>query len=256
MKNLNRIFLFVTLLFSISSEAFTLNSSSDSAYKGWDAKSLTFHFNPANCSADEASIRKAIKDAMDLWNNVPTSYMKLNLGADTSTTSAVAFAGDAPDEGIVIACDTAFNATTDAGESTLAVAAVSSSSTEHRAVYATIIMNSESGATGDISLMTQDQLAVTLAHEMGHVFGLGHSESTISLMYYQNLRSSLTLGQDDIDGITYLYPRNELSGEKPMGCATIESIPPGPPSIGGGMFLLFFFGFAWILTRPMGSSRA
>jgi hypothetical protein len=45
-----------------------------------------------------------------------------------------------------------------------------------------------------------------IAHEIGHALGLGHSEVSEALMYYQIVPKRSTLGQDDIDGITFLYP--------------------------------------------------
>jgi hypothetical protein len=50
-------------------------------------------------------------------------------------------------------------------------------------------------------------------------------------MYYDaTAKGYLGLAQDDIDGITYLYPRNELGQDKIAGCALVKSLPPQPPT--------------------------
>jgi hypothetical protein len=48
-----------------------------------------------------------------------------------------------------------------------------------------------------------------IAHELGHAFGLGHSPVKDSLMYYSTIDLRTNLGADDMDGITYLYPKNQ-----------------------------------------------
>ena len=60
-----------------------------------------------------------------------------------------------------------------------------------------------SNATGWLDI---DTLTVA-AHEFGHMSGLGHSGDNLALMYasYQGARSPL-LGEDDIAGISALYP--------------------------------------------------
>ena len=55
-----------------------------------------------------------------------------------------------------------------------------------------------------------------IAHELGHAFGLGHSPVKDSLMYYATINMRESLGSDDIDGISYLYPK-----QQPMSCGSI-----------------------------------
>ena len=78
-------------------------------------------------------------------------------------------------------------------------------------------------------------------------------------MYYAiGTKAELRLAQDDIDGITWLNPRNEPS-DKVMGCASIQNIHGptigGPGSGGGGSFALLLewamvLGMAWVGSRP------
>jgi hypothetical protein len=80
---------------------------------------------------------------------------------------------------------------------------------------------------------------IIIAHEVGHILGLGHSQDPAALMYYNaGGKAALTLGQDDIDGISYLYPRNELGGDKMMGCALVATPRGAPPPPPGTMMIL------------------
>jgi hypothetical protein len=94
-----------------------------------------------------------------------------------------------------------------------------------------IVLNVDPGGNANISNFSLEQVKIVLAHEMGHLVGLGHSEYETALMYYDiGIKSKLNLGQDDIDGITYLYNRDELSTMKPFGCGSIDAeAPPGGP---------------------------
>lgn len=67
----------------------------------------------------------------------------------------------------------------------------------------------ESYANGEYDVQT------VWLHELGHALGLGHSNVDGSVMepYYEGSRR--TLHQDDIDGITYLYPAGEVD-ESPV----------------------------------------
>ena len=90
---------------------------------------------------------------------------------------------------------------------------------------------------------------------MGHTLGLGHSQDLNALMYYdESLKQNLALAQDDIDGITYLYPRNELGNDKTMGCSTVSLKSP-PPSMGTRISILFMLfapvGLAAYLRRKL-----
>jgi len=44
-------------------------------------------------------------------------------------------------------------------------------------------------------------------HEIGHSLGLGHSDDEDAIMapFYRGYKPNLSLHQDDIDGIRYLY---------------------------------------------------
>lgn len=76
-----------------------------------------------------------------------------------------------------------------------------------------IVVNMNAAAGGNFGLKSTTEREITIAHEMGHLIGLGHTEEVAALMHFSiAAKTNLNLHQDDIDGITYLYGRDELGG--------------------------------------------
>jgi len=72
-------------------------------------------------------------------------------------------------------------------------------------------------------------------HEMGHFFGLGHSEDSSALMYYQYLGGTDgSLRADDINGICTIYPGDHCGCTGPgdcaegLDCVDGACVPPDP----------------------------
>src|SRR5690606_21495045 len=75
-----------------------------------------------------------------------------------------------------------------------------------------------------------------IAHEIGHAIGLGHAEDNQkeALMYFRLVNQRKELGQDDIDGVSFLYPMHVdafglLEGGLLGGCGTIQLNKNEPP---------------------------
>jgi len=56
-------------------------------------------------------------------------------------------------------------------------------------------------------MCTGTNLLQVAIHELGHSLGLGHSDVKESIMapFYRGYKLDVTLHQDDLDGIRYLY---------------------------------------------------
>ena len=247
----------LVLLVASQANAFTLNSQSDSSMKGWDKEELVFKLNSANCPANVESL---INDAMAIWNSVPSSKLKLTLGGTTSTTYAQLSGGTATDIPVII-CDTSFSTHSGLGGNGVAgVAQTSAPPTGGHISYSYLLLNVEPSSTGNVTNFSDVSVSLVIAHEIGHVLGLGHSPDTAALMYFDaSKKKTLSLGQDDIDGITYLYPRNEPS-DKAMGCGLVAASAAsgwwngprgGAPLILGFLMLPIAAAFALRKRRPL-----
>ena len=93
-------------------------------------------------------------------------------------------------------------------------------------------------------------LSKHLAHEIGHAFGLGHTSISDALMFYATMDKRVALGQDDIDGMTYLYPAEQ---PKVLSCGSVNLNSTNHPNWWGGFLvglgLVFLFSKARKLTR-------
>lgn len=222
---MNVILLLLGIFTSIHVSAFTLNSSGDPSFRGWDHTELTFNVNPVNCPAG-MDVPGLINDAVKVWNDVATSNVKISYNG--STTSATY------GNPTTVYCETNFQATTGADQNYVPAAA-SIQTSGHYAVGGLLYLNVSVGQ-GNISRFDRTALLVIIAHEVGHILGLGHSQDASALMYFNATgKAHLTLSQDDIDGVSYLYPRNEFGGDQIMGCglvaATAKTKPPPPGSM-------------------------
>jgi Matrixin len=220
----------IVSLFVFSANAFTLNSTSNSGLQGWNNGEVQIFVNPTSCpsSIDVVSI---VIEAVKVWNNVPTSSVRVSYGGITNSTGI-----SSPP---VVYCVTSFAAFPGADPNSVPGAA-RASAPNGQIVAGDIFLNATSG-NANIANFSTNINTITMAHEIGHLLGLGHSHSVNALMYYDgSYRTKLTLSQDDIDGMSYLYPSDEFKNTKTLaGCGTIavSSLPP-PPS-GKIMMLLF-----------------
>lgn len=217
----------ILALFTSQVSAFTLNYSPAGGYSfgAWQTKSLNFDFNYANCSIPSAQVEAAIQDALSVWNGIPSSSLSVKLGSAVATTPTQAKTPGSSGNPIVV-CDPNFSANTGAdGNFVPAAASITYADAEHHITNAVLFLNSESGKTANISNISVTTLSVIMAHEMGHALGLGHSSDDNALMYYNaSAKTQLSLAKDDVEGMTYLYPRNEFGGSAPLGCNSVKSI--------------------------------
>jgi len=213
--------LFVSiLLISKVAMGFTLGST-NSSQGGWTQRLLVINYNLANCPAT-ISVTTALSEAVKIWNSVATSNLTLAVGGPSSDTPATLSGATATDTPTLV-CDTSFSA--DSGLDGNFAAGVGRFGTIGNTItYGYILLNVEAGKNDNISNFSQTILNIVVAHEIGHVIGLGHSSDQSALMYYNSTgKTTLALAQDDIDGITYLYPRNEPFSDKTFGCGVLTS---------------------------------
>ncbi|RYZ99271.1 MAG: matrixin family metalloprotease, partial [Proteobacteria bacterium] len=187
--------------------------------KGWQKDEINFHFNPAGCSLPAEEIEAAIEDGLRAWNRVPTAKVRLRYEGRTGQSG--------PQDEPLIECSTS------GLDESLGVTRIF---TVNRRIYRGYIqLNSDSSSDSNIANYRGERLAIVLGHEMGHALGLGHSLSEEALMHYTIAgKEQLLLSQDDIDGVSFLYPRRE-PGDGAFGCGTLEALHDGGGAGGSGL---------------------
>lgn len=216
-------FLISILFFTTMANAYTLNNNFGGAFK---TKKVKVYVAP-NTTCSQAGVtvyelQDMIKSAVNnFWNEVPTSSLRLhpdgfsgsvdniNAGRLCSPTDSTCIDGAAGNlipavGGIVIACNSNnFNFN---GANVIAVT-IPNNFSGKKIKGAVILINNTAGSTAFANLSHDDKISV-LAHEIGHAIGLGHAldKNKEALMYYRTVAMRKNLAQDDIDGVSYLYP--------------------------------------------------
>lgn len=219
-----------------STFAFTLNGD-NSDFKGWASGEVKFVLNTSSCPAG-VDLQGLMESSFSVWNNVSGSRLKLSIVGTTSSTSL--------SDPVTVFCVTSMPSAQDE-DSIPGYAALAPSGGYAASGY--LVLNATAGRA-NISRFNQEVLKVIIAHEVGHVIGLGHSHDTHALMYYSgSMKTTLSLSQDDVDGIEYLYPRNELGSDKPLGCGLVKNNHhAGPGNFSKMISILFLLLIPFLLS--------
>lgn len=210
-------FIFLVLGFMCPSVfAYKLLMGQDSAVR-WSEGEATYYVNPSGGPSGSLS---AIKAAMKTWSNVSTSSFEF---VYDGTTESKAYGED---DGSNIVCFGPISTKGLVGENQLwyddMYNVISDSD---------IILNTKHKWSTNGSGDSYDVRSVA-THELGHSLHLGDlygSDDTEKTMYAHGAGKigQRTLHQDDIDGITYLYPSDHIShtGEISVSVYDINDSP-------------------------------
>jgi Matrixin len=228
--------------------AFTLSNSAAAAYKQDTVKVNVAAHSCDNLGVTNDQLLGIINQAVDqYWNKVPSSRLRMEAG--NLSTVAAAFQTDricnagtdcepntaltVPSE-ILVSCNTS----TDNFSSGAVLAVTVPNNIQGRTIQGALILLNDR-VDNQFQNKSHDEQVAILAHEIGHALGLGHSSVSDSLMYFRSIPTRRSLGWDDIDGITYLYPT-----EQPFsGCGSIQG-----PDAGSGTWAGLLLGFAAALA--------
>lgn len=249
---MKRIFLAAFCLVPFSTYGWTLASA---GLLGWKTRELTVRWSSANCPISSGVLSRVLDASIAVWNKVSTADLKLVKADSETTVDITTFLAGTASETPTILCDSAFS-TNNAGASKDSVPALTRLGSSMPLAYGGIVLNAEVSGAASIDDFTEDQLTIIIAHELGHLLGLGHSGNQNALMYYSLTGKTVaTLNKDDRDGISYLYPRNEfLNGA--FGCGAVHrgQTEPGSQNAWWWLFAVVFLVVLPRLLRPFALS--
>jgi hypothetical protein len=196
----------------------------------------------AGISSSVELMSLAMSAVNKFWNKVPTSSIQIVQGAVTAIDVDGLSLSDminthATAGTILVGCND--DVASFSGGSTLGVGTFGCISASD--CRGALLLNSH--ANSPIPASSSAQKLATIAHEIGHAFGLGHSSDAIALMFYaDDGRKQNYLTTDDIDGVSYLYPQDKV-----LSCGTISQIQNDDwiSFIGNftlGFLMIFLFG--------------
>ena len=217
------VFLLIPFIYSSFVFGFTINQDMG----GFNSNNVNIEIANSDCSGagfSTSNYSTLIKDAVkEYWNSIPTSalYLKvvgINTSIDIDGDQFSAAINKAKTGTILAGCNDDVTDFTDG--SILGAAVATCDSSGCRSV---LILNAH--ANSSLKDMSDSEIKAVIAHEIGHAFGLGHSEYKHNLMYYSvGGKTQKWLGIDDIDGATYLYPHDAEMAGLLGSCGTIKDI--------------------------------
>ena len=203
-----KFFIFTTLLLSQASYGFVLLNP---AFELNDATNAKVKVSKEGCTANgipDSKIVEGIKWAIEFWNDVPESRLKLSYGGKSS---ALLTDSSVPTNEIIVGCGPLPN---------LQILGATQNDRTHGS--ARVTMN-EAVYTGSYN---ENSFIGTMTHEIGHGLGLFHSKDPASVMTYSDhdwVDRPKYISQDDIDGVVYLYPNKSQLGGFLGSCSSFSS---------------------------------
>jgi hypothetical protein len=240
-------FLFLLILFTFEIHAFTLNNNISAGFSDNNVSVfVTSNSTCTNAQVSKEELSQMVGEAIhNFWNRVPTSALRLSNGGIFNTTNEDYLNGHlcsaqsggtctpkiVPSAGgIVIACnDNQINYQNNPNSSILAVTLPNNIS--GGSIAGSVIIINDMAQTPFRDLSYADKVA-TIAHEIGHAIGLGHTPDGAALMYAEIIPNRHSLGHDDIKGVSYLYPI------KFDGCGLFSTVDTNQDKNRNGIFLL------------------
>lgn len=203
-----KIFILILFIFSNFAQAFVLLNPK---YELHDPETAKVMISSEGCTANGISddkIAEGIKWAIEFWNDVPESRLKLKYGGKSSaslTDSRI------PVNEIIVGCG-----------SLPSLNILGATQHDRENGSARVKMN-QAVYTGTYN---ENSFIGTMTHEIGHGIGLYHSNDPASVMTYADhawVDRPKYISQDDVEGVVYLYPNEKQLGGFLGSCSSFAS---------------------------------
>ncbi|OGM24571.1 hypothetical protein A2962_01265 [Candidatus Woesebacteria bacterium RIFCSPLOWO2_01_FULL_39_61] len=184
---------------------------------------VTVNYNPQGVPGNLSNHRNVWLASQATWTDVATSNFVYQDGGDTTRCPSLVRECPGPQR---------FDGKNDVGWLNISdpsVLGVTWYGTSTREFDMALDNQNFSWYTGDPSQIPANSIDIETVwlHEFGHGLGLGHSNVEMAVMepYYEGVRR--VLHQDDIDGVSFLYP---FSGSEPTPTSTPTPTPSSSPT--------------------------
>jgi predicted Zn-dependent protease len=164
---------------------------------------------------DRLDVALAVERAARAWNRIPASQPRLRLASSPKADVTIRFCQGKWQGATIDLGRTQFRA--DPADGSVSAATVELNECDHQ-------LTAAGGTVTDLY-----DLQSVLTHELGHVFGLGHSDNSTAVMY-PNGQGAITRipHPDDETALAVLYVgRGSSDAEPPLAGAPMA---PGPPA--------------------------
>lgn len=188
----------LTYLFSSLAYGYPTPVDFDGSILRWDITDSDAPISYEISSADESDLlnfQDVVANAATIWNTVPSSYFRFAEAEDGTTAQ------------VTVNLDRAIE-----GGSVSSGYAIFDGYENKKPSHCTIHVLIE-------DTLSQNSIAKTILHELGHCLGLGHSLIAESIMSYQLEKNHYGLDIDDEAAISRLYPIDGSKPELPPGCS-------------------------------------
>jgi len=197
------IVLALTFGISLSANSFVVIGNGATDYR-WQMP-MKIKMIPGHCGVDDEVLESAIQNAVNLWNSAKNSNVDIAYEGHSDASIEEFFVERSVITPVHIFCDPDFAehaaAATTGQQDAVAVGVPGSLGSGQREDGMVLL------EPNSIANLSQNTVNFIVAHELGHVLGLGHSTATGSVMKSgASATENFKLSQDDIDALTSIYP--------------------------------------------------